>query len=95
MPNWVPGVVAGSKIRTKIDQKMRSTWEGILVSIFNGFWWVFGGKLVRKIEPRQGKIGQDKTNSRHRKHLMQIKCHNQAEEPSPKFDGKMFGKELA
>ena len=46
MPNWVRGVEAGSKIRTKINQKTRSTWEGIVVSIFGGFWWIFGGLHV-------------------------------------------------
>ena len=36
----------------KIDQKMESRWEGILASLFNGFWWSFGGKLGWKMEPR-------------------------------------------
>ena len=48
MPNWVRGVEAGSKIRTKINQKTRSTWEGIVVSIFGGFWWILGDKLGGK-----------------------------------------------
>ena len=39
---------------------MKSRWEGILASIFNGFWWIFGSKLGRKIEPRQDKTGQDR-----------------------------------
>ena len=39
---------------------MESRWEGILASIFNGFWWIFGGKLEGKIEPRQDKTGQDR-----------------------------------
>ena len=34
---------------------MRSTWEGILASIFHRFWWVLGAKLGRKIEPRSKK----------------------------------------
>ena len=61
VPNWVRGVEVGSKIRTKIDQKMRSTWEGILASIFDGFWWILGGKLGGKIEPRGIKNGIEKT----------------------------------
>ena len=51
-PNWVRGVQVGSKNRSKIDPKMESRWEGILASIFNGFWLIFGSKLGRKIEPR-------------------------------------------
>ena len=39
---------------------MESRWEGILASMFNGFWWTFGGKLGRKIEPRRDKTGQDR-----------------------------------
>ena len=39
---------------------MESRWEGILASIFNGFWWIFGGKLGGKIEPRQDKTGLDR-----------------------------------
>ena len=39
---------------------MESRWECILASIFNGFWWIFGGKLGGKIEPRQDKTGQDR-----------------------------------
>ena len=38
-------VQVGIKIRAKIDQKMRSRWEGLLASIFNGFWWILGAKL--------------------------------------------------
>ena len=39
---------------------MESRWVGILASIFIGFWWIFGRKLGRKIEPRQDKTGQDR-----------------------------------
>ena len=67
MPNWVRGVQVGSKNRSKIDQKMRSTWEGILASIFNGFWWILGAKLGPSWEgkssqdkPRQAKTREDK-----------------------------------
>ena len=54
-------VQVGIKIRAKIDQKMRSRWEGLLASIFNGFWWILGGKLGGKIEPRGIKNGIEKT----------------------------------
>ena len=33
----VPGVEVGSKNQSKIDQKMKSRWEGILASIFERF----------------------------------------------------------
>ena len=46
---------------------MESRWEGILASIFNGFWWILAAKLGPSWEgkssqdrPRQAKTGQDK-----------------------------------
>ena len=39
------GVEVGSKNLSKIDQKRRSTCEGILASIFHRFWWILGAKL--------------------------------------------------
>ena len=46
---------------------MKSTWEGILASIFNGFWWILGAKLGPSWEgkssqdrPRQAKTKEDK-----------------------------------
>ena len=63
----VSGVQVGSKNRAKIHEKMRSTWEGILASIFNGFWWILGAKLGPSWEgkssqdkPRQAKTREDK-----------------------------------
>ena len=56
----VQGVEVGGKNRCKIDKKMESRWEDILGSIFNGFWWIFGGKLGRKIEPRSMKKSNEK-----------------------------------
>ena len=44
----------------KIDQKRRPTWEGILASIFDRFWWIWGGKLGEKIEPTSIKKGIEK-----------------------------------
>ena len=55
-----PGVEVGSKNRSKIYQKRRSTWEGILTSIFHRFWWILGAKLGGKIEPRSIKNGTEK-----------------------------------
>ena len=40
---------------------MKSTWEGILASIFDGFWWIWGGKMGGEIEPRGIKNGIGKT----------------------------------
>ena len=57
----VRGVQVGSKNRSKIDQKGRSTWEGILASIFGGFWWIFGGKLGSKIDQKSIQEGIEKT----------------------------------
>ena len=31
-----------------------------MASIFNGCWWIFGGKLGGKIEARQDKTGLDR-----------------------------------
>ena len=47
----VRGVQVGRKNRSKIDQKGRSTWEGILASIFNGFWWIFRWKMDASWHP--------------------------------------------
>ena len=55
-----PGVEVGSKNQSKIYQKRRSTWEGILTSIFHRFWWILGAKLGGKIEPRSIKNGTEK-----------------------------------
>ena len=41
---WGPQV--GSQNRSKIDQKRNLTWEGILASIFHGFWWILEAKLA-------------------------------------------------
>ena len=55
---WGFGVEIGSKNRSKIIQKLKSTWEGILARIFNGFWWILG--VRKKIEPRSIKNGIEK-----------------------------------
>ena len=44
----------GSKLGPKIDQKMKSTWEGILASIFHGFWSILEAKLA----PSWSQIGR-------------------------------------
>ena len=62
----VRGVKVGSKNRLKIDQKMKSTWEGILASIFHRFWWILGAKLGGKIEPKSIKNGIEKTMKKRR-----------------------------
>ena len=62
----VLGVEVGSKNPSKNDQKMKSTWEGILASIFGGIWWILGGKLGGKIEPRGIKNGSEKAMKKRR-----------------------------
>ena len=56
----VSGVEVGSIHRPKIDQQIRTTWEGILASIFDRIWWAFGSKLGWKVErrPLQKGIGK-------------------------------------
>ena len=62
----VRGVHVESKKLSQIDQKRRSTWEGILASFFDGFWWILGGKLRSKIDPRSIKNGIEKTMKKRR-----------------------------
>ena len=38
---------------------MSSRWEGIVASNFNGFWWIFGWKLGRKMEPKPNQKGNE------------------------------------
>ena len=62
----VRGVQVGSKNRSKIDQKRSSTWEGILASIFERFWWILGGKLGSKIEQKSIQKGIEKVMKKRR-----------------------------
>ena len=57
-----PGVEVGSKNRSKIYQKRRSTWEGILTSIFHRFWWILGAKLEPSWHQKPTKNGCEKTS---------------------------------
>ena len=43
-----------------MDQKRRSTWEGISASIFHQFWWIWGGKLGGKIDQKSIQKGIEK-----------------------------------
>ena len=45
LPNRVHGFQVGSKNRSKIYQKSLSTWEGLLASIFHGFWSILEAKM--------------------------------------------------
>ena len=49
------GVEVGSNNQSKIDCKIKPKMDCLLASIFDGFWWVLGGKLEWKIEPRAKK----------------------------------------
>ena len=72
----VRGVEKSIKNQSKIDQKMKSPWEGLLDSIFldfDGFGnptWAQVGRENRaktgQDRTRQGKTGQDKTRQRQR-----------------------------
>ena len=46
------GVEVGIKNQSKINQNLKPKMDCFLASIFGGFWWVLGGKLGWKIEPR-------------------------------------------
>ena len=49
------GVEVGIKNQSKIHQKMKPKMDRLLASIFGRFWWVLGGMLGWKIEPRAKK----------------------------------------
>ena len=49
---WVRGSRVGNQNRSKFDQNLKSKMECLLASIFNGFRWVLGVNLGRKIDPR-------------------------------------------
>ena len=51
----VPGVEVGTLNLSKIDQNLKPKMGCLLASIFDGFWWIFGGKLGlnrAKIDPK-------------------------------------------
>ena len=50
----VQGIEVGSKNQSKIDEKMKSRWEGVLGSVFHRFWWVWKAKLAGQTEPGEG-----------------------------------------
>ena len=54
----VLGVQVGTKNRSKIDQKMKSSWEGILASIFHEFLWILEAKLAPSWVENRSKINQ-------------------------------------
>ena len=64
--SWLSGLQVGSKNRSKIDQKSRSTWEGIKASILERFWWILGGKLGSKIEQKSIQKGIEKVMKKRR-----------------------------
>ena len=53
-------IQADSPNRPKIDQKTESKMDGILASIFLGFWSILGAKLGGKPEPRSTQKGIEK-----------------------------------
>ena len=59
-------VQVGSTNRSKIDQKMKSRWEGILASIFDRFWWILGAKLGSEIHQKSIQKGIEKVMKKRR-----------------------------
>ena len=57
---WIKWVQVESQNRLKIDQKTESKMDGILASIFLGFWSILGAKLGGKPEPRSTQKGIEK-----------------------------------
>ena len=47
--SWKKKKMKHWKNQPKIDQKLKPKMDGFLASVFNGFWWVLGCKLVPKI----------------------------------------------
>ena len=76
-------VQVGSKNRSKIDQKRRSTWEGILASIFDRFWWILGGKLGSKIDQKSIQEGIEKVMKKRRATRWILMCFL-----APSWEGK-------
>ena len=96
------GIQVENKNRTKFDEKMNSTWEGILASIFQGLQSFLGPKLARKLrgkssqdKPRQGKTKEGKgreRKGRERQGLERKKCPGEFLRPGggvhPPFRGR-------
>ena len=51
-------VEVGTKNPSKINLKRSSTWEGLLASIFHGFWWILEAKLSQVGMENRAKIVQ-------------------------------------
>ena len=51
-------VEVGTKNPSKIHKKRSSTWEGLLASIFHGFWWILEAKLNQVGMENRAKIDQ-------------------------------------
>ena len=56
-------VEVGTKNPSKIHKKRSSTWEGLLASIFHGFWWILEAKLSQVGMENRAKI-HPKTHSK-------------------------------
>ena len=52
----VLGVEVGTRNRSKIDQNLKPKMGCLLASIFDGFWWILGGKLGVKSSQDRSKI---------------------------------------
>ena len=54
-------VEVGTKNPSTIHKKRSSTWEGLLASIFHGFWWILEAKLSQVGMENRAKIDQKTT----------------------------------
>ena len=52
---WFSGTEAGTKNRSKIDQKLKPKMDCLLASIFGGFWCQLGSILGPKIDQNSAK----------------------------------------
>ena len=66
----------------KIDEKSKSKMGCVLATIFDGFWWVWGGKLASKIEPRSRKMAP-KRHLKNDENLKGSKPRDDAAIPQP------------
>ena len=68
----------------KIDQKLKAKMNFLLTSFFGGCWWVLGGKLGWKIEPRARKKSIEKRIGK----MMKKRCVLEASRGGEAMDGR-------
>ena len=86
--SWLSGVEVGNQNQPKIDQKTESKMDGILASIFLGFWSILGGKLGGKPEPRSTQKGIEKRCEKEEQRECQKSCNKNLQRPAT---GRVLG----